>query len=359
MKVSLLVFLLVAPLVVGCDVIAVNPLACKLKDPGFCGAGMYCDQVRNACLPGSAPADGGTDLGSGGYVPTCNDKNFCVVVPPGAVGTGALTGVYGSSATDVWAVGDAGTMLHWNGTAWQSVTKVTNLALHGVWGSATDNFYAVGDGGLILHWDGKAWTPQTSNVTVALRAISGLGTSYVWAVGDGGTRLLSTDGNTWMMKKLGTDLYGVWLDAAGQLMIEVGANSTIDIAAVDSGSLTMSTNGFPNAKMTAVSGFATGKFWAVGEDGRARTLQGGNFTATAASSQPLNGVWVYDTGGNPAGGWAVGSNGTVVSLNASTQQWVNTASGVSSALYAVWGSSGTDIWMVGEQGIILHYPGLP
>jgi hypothetical protein len=53
-------------------------------------------------------------------------------------------------AQNVWAVGDNGTVLKWNGTAWvaQSV-GVTNSSLYSVWGADANNVWAVGSGGTI------------------------------------------------------------------------------------------------------------------------------------------------------------------------------------------------------------------
>ena len=36
------------------------------------------------------------------------------------------------SGDDVWAVGDVGTILHWDGQAWSNIPSGTNAHLHGV-----------------------------------------------------------------------------------------------------------------------------------------------------------------------------------------------------------------------------------
>ena len=53
--------------------------------------------------------------------------------------------VWGSGASDVWAVGDSGTILHWDGSAWTSASSGTTFALFGVWGSGANDVWAVGD----------------------------------------------------------------------------------------------------------------------------------------------------------------------------------------------------------------------
>lgn len=63
---------------------------------------------------------------------------------------------------------------------------------------ATDG-WAVGDGGLVLHTvDGDSWTPQTTGVTEDLTAVSPLDGQRACAVGDGEAILGTTDGGlTW------------------------------------------------------------------------------------------------------------------------------------------------------------------
>jgi hypothetical protein len=52
-----------------------------------------------------------------------------------------LYGVWGSSPSDVFAVGNVGTILHYNGSAWSAMSSGTTRELVGVWGnSATDVF---------------------------------------------------------------------------------------------------------------------------------------------------------------------------------------------------------------------------
>ena len=47
-----------------------------------------------------------------------------------------LHSVWGSSATDVFVVGDAGTVLHYDGSAWSKMNCGTSANLKGVWGTS-------------------------------------------------------------------------------------------------------------------------------------------------------------------------------------------------------------------------------
>jgi hypothetical protein len=63
--------------------------------------------------------------------------------------SGHLSGVWGSSGSDVYAVGY--TILHYDGRAWSSICSGIPL-LGGVWGSSGSDVFAVGPGGTILHY---------------------------------------------------------------------------------------------------------------------------------------------------------------------------------------------------------------
>src|SRR5215813_9821793 len=121
-----------------------------------------------------------------------------------------LFGVWGSGASDVWAVGWAGTMVHWNGSAWTTASSGTTKDLFGVWGTGAGDVWAVGDSGTILHWNGIAWTTVPNGTAYPVRDVWGTGASVVWAVG--GEAILQWDGSAWTSVSSGTTgwLTGVW-----------------------------------------------------------------------------------------------------------------------------------------------------
>jgi hypothetical protein len=105
-----------------------------------------------------------------------------------------LRGVWGSSSSDVWAVGIlptgdfmGGAILHYNGKSWSTVSNVPSQALFGVWGSSASDVWAVGSGYTILHYDGTNWSSVSSGTTWPLPGIWGSSSSNVWAVGCCGT----------------------------------------------------------------------------------------------------------------------------------------------------------------------------
>jgi hypothetical protein len=64
--------------------------------------------------------------------------------------TGVLDDLWGTGPKDVFAVGENGTILHYDGTEWTIMTP-TDRTLLGVWSSGPSDAFAVGNGGIILH----------------------------------------------------------------------------------------------------------------------------------------------------------------------------------------------------------------
>ena len=109
-----------------------------------------------------------------------------------------LRDLWGSSATDVFAVGYGGVILHYDGTAWTAMTRVTNATLHAVWGTGPDDVFAVGENFTILHYDGVQWTamePPWDRWPQSFSDVWGRSGSDVFVTGS--SVLLHYDGVRW------------------------------------------------------------------------------------------------------------------------------------------------------------------
>jgi hypothetical protein len=54
-----------------------------------------------------------------------------------------LHGIWGSSASDVFAVGEGGTILHYDGNNRSNMNSGTSLPLNAVWGNSASDVFAV------------------------------------------------------------------------------------------------------------------------------------------------------------------------------------------------------------------------
>jgi hypothetical protein len=101
----------------------------------------------------------------------------------------SLQGVWGSSESDVFAVG-AGAILRFDGNAWAAMPSGANNFLFSVWGSSESDVFAVG-AGAVLRFNGSTWVAVTSPTPQNLFSVSGSSGSDVFAVGAGGAVLRS------------------------------------------------------------------------------------------------------------------------------------------------------------------------
>ncbi|HEX7604751.1 MAG TPA: hypothetical protein VF316_24200 [Polyangiaceae bacterium] len=123
----------------------------------------------------------------------------------------ALRAVWRIGAKDVWFGGTAGTLLHWDGSAFTSPKLGVSDAIEAMWGSSATDVWAVGDRGLRVHFDGKTWTVvQQGQPSMHYRAIHGTSPSDVLVVGDGGVTE-HFDGSKWStMAQASDDLRAVF-----------------------------------------------------------------------------------------------------------------------------------------------------
>jgi hypothetical protein len=101
------------------------------------------------------------------------------------------------SADDGWAVGWHGTIIHWNGTDWSTVTSPTTVNLYSVFMVSASDGWAVGSAGTIIRWDGASWTNVTSPTTLGLFSVFMVSASDGWAVGVFGT-IIRWTGTVWV-----------------------------------------------------------------------------------------------------------------------------------------------------------------
>lgn len=102
-----------------------------------------------------------------------------------------LRGLAVINDSTVVAVGDRGAILRRDEKEWKCVETVTSADLQDVWGSSVSDIWAVGGSGAIFHFDGTTWqaVAVAGLAGIGLRSVSGNSATNVWAVGEKGTVL--------------------------------------------------------------------------------------------------------------------------------------------------------------------------
>jgi hypothetical protein len=233
-----------------------------------------------------------------------------------------LAAVWVAALGDAYAVGDHGTLLHYDGLVWSPIADVPGLdasvSLIGIWGQAEPrDIYLLGSSRQVFHFSGGTWSmsmPPSANVVSALTARS---PSDVFAGGILGESW-HFDGSQWQ---------------------SVTASQTSPLAT------------FSALATAGNTVFGAGK---VGNDGQIWMLQGSAWTTALTGIGPaVKAVWIHDSSG-----LAVGlTGGTPVAAVFDGTWKAAPVPPPAGDYYAVWGSSGSDIFVGGPNGTLQHFDG--
>ena len=221
-----------------------------------------------------------------------------------------LHAIWGADENNVYAVGNSGVVIYFNGNAWTSMNSGVSTSLNGIWGVNESEVYVVGNGGIILYYDGSSWSRMTSGTDNDLNAVWGINDSLIYACGDSGT-LLQYDGADW--------------------------------TAVESG---LSQN------LNAIHGASLSSIYAVGKNNSVLSYNGSAWlTSYPSNGSHYNGVVALSS----SNVFVAGDGGMIMRYNGS--QWISMSSPLSVQYNGLWGSSGSNLYLVGVSGAILHYNG--
>ncbi len=282
-----------------------------------------------------------------------------------------LAGVWGTSGSDVFAVGDAlgGSpvtygVFHYNGSSWQQMAAPTTsvVQLADVWGTSPTNVWAVGDSGRVLHYTGGAWVAETTPIpaTTNLRGVWASGSTVV-VVGTNGN-IWRYNGSTWSNESV----------AATEQLTSVWGVSTTEIYAVTTTAVWRYTGTWsqmtptgtpicPDTNIRTVGGMPGGPVFVVGDDsatfseGRICQLAGGRWLAVDIGTQgTLAGI-----AGSDQRLYAVGN---ITALRSSGASWLTVPTIANPQNYnGVWGNAANNVYLVGQDAtsaeLVMRYDG--
>jgi NADH:ubiquinone oxidoreductase subunit 5 (subunit L)/multisubunit Na+/H+ antiporter MnhA subunit len=114
-----------------------------------------------------------------------------VFVPPSGPQPG-LKAVDALASNDVWAVGEQGWALHYDGAQVKKTVVPTSTTLRAIAAVSTNEVYAGGNGGVLLKWNGERWSELKSPTSAAITDLAKIG-SDVWATTSQGLILKLND----------------------------------------------------------------------------------------------------------------------------------------------------------------------
>jgi hypothetical protein len=346
------------------------------------GGGNDVDAATDA---GTADAGGGSGGGGGaggGMQPNdggCFGVNgWCWENPtPHGLGINAL---WYSASNDVWAAGEAGLLMRWNGSRWISYQDAANavqaqvtgdslpLEYRAAWAAPTGELWFAGTHSSVLRWTGSTLVAESVDESgpFDFRAISGSSTNAVLATSLEG-KLFSTDGGgVWSLARdFGSDseLRGLSVPSAGQCVIALRQSVAPyqNFWADCDGGLTA----IPDSGLIAAFGLwnaGPNEVWSTGNNDQLWHREGdGGWRSVRSGSMgghDFQAGTAVDDGGihYAAGQYDVVTKvvNRVATLEPTLPDVAHTGS---QSLRAIAGRTSTDLWLGGEHGRLVHKVG--
>ena len=262
----------------------------------------------------------------------------------------SLRSVFMLNSSNVWAVGQSGTALRWNGLVWKTVASPTSSWLQSVFMNNEADGWAVGSGGAIIHWNGTSWETTQSPTAENLYDIFMANPNEGWAVGWDGTTV-HWNGTVWrrISSPTTTILFSVYI-----------ADSS-DVWAVGSGGTIIHFNGTAwnhvpcptTSSLHDIFMITPNEGWGVGSEGTIIHFNGTSWSnASSPTTNGLRSVFML----NSTEGWAVGDSGTIIRWNGTN--WNSVSSSVTGWFFSVFMINDNDGWAVGDFGSIIHWDGV-
>lgn len=287
-----------------------------------------------------------------------------IFTPMAPVTSNQLHSVWGTSASNVYAVGEMGVMLHYDGHTWTPVDTPAPYHLHDIWGSSETDIYAVGKQGVILHFDGSTWSETTTAQDVwhdDIRSIMGFSGSDIYLVGgyssfDMGTWFFIRhyDGSTWttLFRNPQTILSDIWCQSSKNIFIAGGTYMDHSFLYHLCGRTLAQIDTPTPQPLTAVWGDSPSNIYATGI--KASSPQGGIFhydgtkwSTLLQTPQSFHDIWANSS----TDIYFVGTQGTI--YHSDGTQLTSLSSGTNKDLLGIWSTSNGDLFVVGTEGTIL------
>ena len=308
--------------------------------PGGDGDGMPGDDADVPCDCLDAPAT--VDSPPIDSPPNAACPTWCVESVAGV--TNLLYAVAAVSPSEAFVVGEGGVILHRKNNAWTPMTSGTTSLLRAVWAASATDVWAVGHGGTILHYNGTTWTAVTGVTTSDCVAVWGSGPNDVWVAST--SRANHWNGTAWSYNSVSGTLLGLSGNAANDIWLATENGYLKHYTGTTWGTVMPTGGGANTFAVLALPGVVWTGNLAPGSE----TLR---FNGTAWSSHATSSTFFQSFYGTEANNvWGVG--GTKVGHWTGTAWDVTVPTGNTNNLWGVSGS-GSDVYVVGSGGTILHH----
>ncbi len=249
-----------------------------------------------------------------------------------------------------YAVGEAGTILHYNGSTFSLADSPTRSDLHAIWAGGPDDVFVAGLNGTLLHYDGLEWSAINARTQRDFYAVWASSSADVFlATGDGRVRNYSSGSWTEHVVAPGKRFRALWGYGHNEVYV---AGSDATIYRFDGATWTrilIGTNPNATVEIRDLWGPEPGTFSLVAGSSIA-WFDGVAWRAESVIATSVYGQWGFDF-----------DNQVTVSAGLSThwvdgvQSWYPTPT--AEPLFDIWGRATDDYYAVGRFGNVAHFDG--
>ncbi|PKN27788.1 MAG: hypothetical protein CVU65_01565, partial [Deltaproteobacteria bacterium HGW-Deltaproteobacteria-22] len=286
-----------------------------------------------------------------------------------------LRGVWTIAPDDAWAVGNFGTLLHFNGSQWTvfpTAAVTGELHLTSVWGSASDDVWAVGfypgymigfdyffSRGVILHFDGVDWSQvlvhSELDTEVNFMSVHGSGPSDVWVTGSFG-QVWHFDGNledrfdriVLPVEHETSEFSSVFVLTDQQRVFSgISQGGEGFVLKEEAGQFSEIPTGFSN-HVAQVRGTSIDDLWIILDNGTVLRREPDGWRNL---TPPLGSRFFSSWNAHPDTLWVGGANGLLLTY---TGEFETVSQVFPQNLVRVWGAANDDFYVAGQSGALHH-----
>jgi hypothetical protein len=237
--------------------------------------------------------------------------------------------------------------------AGQARALVEGKELLAITGRSPTDITAVGEDATIVHFGGLRWYVQPvrpADPGAILRTVW-MGTRWTFVGGSPG-RLYASEDGSWFYPGGPTqpadfgDITAMWGSSDDDLWV-AGRSFAHLVNRVVAAQLPFPPDVF---SVDALWGTSATDIWALANRSTVLHYDGQQWRVVARpTDQRLHALW----GSSPQDLWVVGAGGTIVHHDGTS--WAAVASGTTNDLTAIWGTEPRGVWAVGDGGVILRH----
>jgi hypothetical protein len=275
-----------------------------------------------------------------------------------------INALFGFSSTDVWAAGEDGLILHFDGQQWARVASGTTVDLNTTWGASPSDVWFAGDAATVLRWNGTAIAPVNTAglpTNTSFDEIRGTSAQNVYFCWQGGLYRYET-----AFERVSTTCTSIFFSARGDtiqaLIPQIGSTSSSDQAL-----FTLNRSmGTPELQIGAVSKFTRAlrltpnELWTLNIESKQVNIRRINGTSTTDEKLQLpermrvSAMWKN----GPTDVWLAGNDGRIARYDGASVKLEVSGETASSApeIRTVWSNSattfaaGTGGWLLQRNG---------